>query len=360
MKKFLLLFTFGFSVFASIAQPAGLLNETFNLKHIETDDLYFTPNGELPNLTIYDTSGDYFVEANGIFNVLNAEAIFSANTITLSGCSITLHSCVEPNCYYEDLYFYDILTTQTLESKTFTYSYWENNGYKYLSLIDTDFNWAYFSTEPAPVPDPRLFKTWYLYKTEADLEDPVYYPGPNPPQITINPDFTYTGIEGCATISGDLILGNGEGYEFRLQSQNYLQDESNCPPGPVDYALFDLMHRNPPMGCILYYGTNGDELLEYETYGGFISYFSNQLLATNENGLANLKIYPNPVQNKLILQSVTNDFDSVSIADLNGRIVHSSKNLVSNEIDISALRSGMYFITITSSEGNITKKFIKK
>jgi hypothetical protein len=83
------------------------------------------------------------------------------------------------------------------------------------------------------------------------------------------------------------------------------------------------------------------------------------LLSTPENSLADLKIYPNPVQNKLIIQSVTNDFDSVSITDVHGKIVIKTEKLASSEIDVSTLNSGMYFITITFSEGRTTKKFIK-
>ncbi|MGB3344695.1 MAG: T9SS type A sorting domain-containing protein [Aequorivita sp.] len=359
MKKSLLLIIANLSILASFAQPSGMINETFNLKFIETNDLFFTPNGEIPNLTFYELAGNYVLDADGIRNTLNAAASFNGNSVTFNDFGVTLNDCVEPNCYYENLYFYEILTNQNLESKTLTYIYNERNGYKYLSLRDSNYNWAYFSTEPALVPDARLFQTWYLYMAEVDLGDPILYTGPNPPQFTINQDFTYTGIEDCALISGDLILGNGEDYDFKLQSQNYQQDESNCPPGPVGYALYDLMFTNPPMGCTLYTGNDGIDYFQYETFAGFISYFSNQLLSVSENSLSDLIVFPNPTQEKLILQSAANDLDAVYITDINGRVVISIKKLVSKEVDVSNLKSGMYFITITSSEGKITKKFIK-
>ncbi|WP_026451208.1 T9SS type A sorting domain-containing protein [Aequorivita capsosiphonis] len=360
MKKLILLVVTSFSIFSAFAQPVGMLNETFNLKSIETNDWFLTPNGENPSVAFYPLPGSHVLDADGIFNTLTAGANFSGNSVTLHSISVTLHDCIEPNCYYEDLYFYEILTNHNLESKILTYNYNERNGYKYLSLRDSDYNLALYSTEPAPVPDAMLFQTWYLYMTEADLGDPVFYPGPNPPQFTINPDFTYTGIEDCAIISGDLILGNGGDYEFKLQSQNYQQDESNCPPGPVEYTLYDLMYQNPTMGCTLYTGSDGIDYLQYETYAGFISYFSNQLLSVNENNLSDLVIFPNPTQNKLIIQSATNNFHSVIITDIHGRIVISIKDVVSNEIDVSDLKLGMYFIRIESSEGNNTKKFIKE
>lgn len=358
MKKLLLFLTIVGSLQITFAQPAGMLNEDFSLRSVETNDLFFTPNDENLNFRISEIGGIFFVETNGISNLFTAEAIFNGNTITLQNITITTNDCTAPACYYEDLYFYDILTTPTLDSKTFTYYYSAVNGYKKLSLLDANYNKAFFNTEPLPEPDPLLFQTWYLYKTEVDFGDPIFYTGPNQPEITINSDFTYTGVENCALISGNFIVGYGQFYDFSLQSENYQQDESNCPPGPVGYVLYDLMYRYPAMDCVVYSGVNGINEFQYETAAGFISYFSNQKLTVNENSLSTFTIFPNPVQNKFILQSSETNF-TISITDINGRTITSNKNLVSNEIDVSALKTGMYFITVTSSEGKTSKKFIK-
>jgi heat shock protein HslJ len=358
MKKLLVLLIGFFCFQNTFSQPVEMLNETFRLKSLSIGNGYLTPNGENPNITISENSGNYSIEANGISNTLSAEATFSGNSITVDTNSITLNDCTGDTCYYEDLYFYDFLTTLNLDPKTFTYYYSESNGFKFLRLRDANNNWAHYSTEPVPVANPMLFQTWYLFMTQGDMGDPIFYSGPNPPQITINPDFTYTGIESCATISGDFILGIGYSYDFLLQAQNYEQDESNCQPGEAEYALFEL-HNGSLLDSSVYEGNDGNDYLQWEYAPGFLSYFTNVLLTTPENSLADLRIYPNPAQNKIIIQSATNNFDSVSISDINGRIVSSSKNLASNEIDVSNLKTGMYFITITSSEGSITKKFIK-
>ncbi len=359
MKKLLLLLVVIFCYECTFAQPAGLLNETFRLKSLSIGNDYLTPNGENPNLTIYEVAGNFVINAEGISNTLNAAASFNGNLMTLNDYGVTLLSCIEPNCYYEDLYFYDILTTQTLESKTLTYNYNETNGFKYLSLGDSENNWAYFSTEPAPEPNPLLFQTWYLYRVDEDMGNPVFFNGPNPPQFTINPDFSYDGIEGCSLINGNFILGDGGDYDFLLQAQDYFQDTSNCPPGPVGYSLIDL-HDNAIIYGSLSSDNQGIDYLTYASSTAFSYSFRNVLiLSTPENSLNDLKIYPNPAHSKLIIQFATNNFDSISITDVNGRTVLTKKTMVSNEIDISALKSGMYFITITSSGGNITKKFIK-
>jgi hypothetical protein len=360
MKKLLLLFALGFSMQTSFAQPAGMLNETFNLKYIITNGTYYTPNGETPMLAFYELQNNYVLEAEGINNLLNAAASFNGNSLILNDYGITLNDCNEANCYYEDLYFYEILTTQSLESKTLTFNYNEYYGIKHLSIWDSENNWAYFSTEPPPQPNPLLFQTWYLYRVDEDMGNPIFYNGPNPPQFTVNPDFNYTGIEGCSLISGNFILADDPDYEFLLQAKDYFQDTSNCPPGPVGYALIDL-HDNGILHCDISTDSQGIDYLTYSASTVFSYSFRNELiLSTPENNLSDLTIFPNPAQNKLIIQSTNNDFASVSISDINGRIINSIKNLTSSEIDVSALNSGMYFITITSSpEGRITKKFIK-
>lgn len=114
MKKILLLFIVIIPILAALAQPTGMVGETFNLKSLVKKNTYFTPNGESPNLTIYEMPGAYVLDADGINKTLNAASFFSGNTMTLNPFGIMLQDCIEPNCYYEDLYFYEILTNQNL------------------------------------------------------------------------------------------------------------------------------------------------------------------------------------------------------------------------------------------------------
>ena len=361
MKKLLLLLILLFSVQVTFSQPEGMVTETFNLKYLQVGDIYYTPNGENPNFTIYENAGEYFVEAGGIFNMLFGTVTFNGSNLTLDGVGITLHDCQETNCYYENLYFYGVLTNSNMESKTFTYEYSESNGIKYFRITDENYNIASFSNAPNEDPNPLLFQTWYLYKTEGDLGlDPAtHYTGPNPPQLTIDPDFTYTGVEDCAQISGSFIFSEESGYpEFVLQPQSYITDESNCPNGSPTYAMPELEEQAPLMS-IVYTGDDGIDYLEYYSGDGVISYYRNILiLSTPENELSSLTIFPNPAKDKIFFKS-NNSIDAISVLDINGRTIISFKNDVVDEVDVSSLNSGMYFIRIESSSGNITKKFIK-
>lgn len=362
MKRLLLFLVASLSMSAIFAQPSGMLNETFNLKYLRVGDIYYTPNGENPNLTITENSGNYSFEAGGIFNMLSGSAIFNGDIMTLDSMGVTLHNCVEPNCYYEDLYFYGVLTTNNMESKTLTYNYNENNGFRYLTLTDGDNNIASYSTAPNEEPNSLLFQTWYLYMTVGDmgLDPPTHYTGPNPPQITINPELTYVGIEDCALVGGDLIFGEAWYDEFILQPRNYVVDESDCTTGPPTYAMPEL-EVGAPLTSKVYEGSDSIDYLEYYTGEGVISYFRNVLiLSVPENEIISGTVFPNPAQDKIFIKTDKDDVDSVSIMDINGRTVifEEDKNL--KEVDVSELKSGMYFIVIESSLGNVTKKFIKE
>ncbi|MBZ0328641.1 MAG: T9SS type A sorting domain-containing protein [Altibacter sp.] len=71
-----------------------------------------------------------------------------------------------------------------------------------------------------------------------------------------------------------------------------------------------------------------------------------------------ISIYPNPVSEILFISdSVTISFENASLYSLLGQHLMETSE---KEIDMSHLRDGIYFITITTSHGNINKKLIKR
>ncbi len=82
-----------------------------------------------------------------------------------------------------------------------------------------------------------------------------------------------------------------------------------------------------------------------------------QLVADNT-----FSVYPNPATNVVnIKSSVNTSIQTVSITDLNGRTVKT--NTVSGneaQINISDLASGVYMMNISSDQGSVTKKIVKK
>ncbi|GAA4813875.1 T9SS type A sorting domain-containing protein [Litoribaculum gwangyangense] len=68
-----------------------------------------------------------------------------------------------------------------------------------------------------------------------------------------------------------------------------------------------------------------------------------------------LKIYPNPVKNVLKIQSKSNlDISNLSLVNVLGKTVYTSKAL--NDIDVSPLAKGLYFLKINSLEYGVFSK----
>ncbi|MBQ5689271.1 MAG: T9SS type A sorting domain-containing protein, partial [Bacteroidales bacterium] len=76
----------------------------------------------------------------------------------------------------------------------------------------------------------------------------------------------------------------------------------------------------------------------------------------------NVNVYPNPVNNILYIATET-EVEEVVVYDIYGR-VQNLRNLetqkLRNSIDLSELKSGIYFVKINTEKGNIVKRIIKQ
>jgi hypothetical protein len=79
-----------------------------------------------------------------------------------------------------------------------------------------------------------------------------------------------------------------------------------------------------------------------------------------ENSADSFKIYPNPAQNFITVNSVMNEKVSVTIYDLNGReVIKTSLEGKQKSIDIGGITAGIYFMKIIGLENTETIRFIK-
>lgn len=75
---------------------------------------------------------------------------------------------------------------------------------------------------------------------------------------------------------------------------------------------------------------------------------------------ANISIYPNPVNDVVNISSPDFEIQTISITDINGRVVKNIKvNNTTTNINVSDLNSGVYFMSVNTLDGNIIKKFVK-
>ena len=69
-------------------------------------------------------------------------------------------------------------------------------------------------------------------------------------------------------------------------------------------------------------------------------------------------IYPNPVNDKLYIETLTQT-QTIEIYDAFGRL-QSTVNGQQSMVDVSNLNSGVYFVKVITTEGDVVKRFVKK
>lgn len=137
-------------------------------------------------------------------------------------------------------------------------------------------------------------------------------------------------------------------------------------PGINGYVIGAALGLNP--GEIDFISTAGTANV-VAAVGSFDNYIvtatsADSLLETEEMSISenNFTISPNPATDYLsITNSKNSQINSISMTDLNGRIVKQIKydNISDIQVTITDLQTGVYMLTINSDKGSITKKVIK-
>lgn len=86
---------------------------------------------------------------------------------------------------------------------------------------------------------------------------------------------------------------------------------------------------------------------------GFVS------LSSHEKAANNLVLYPNPSDESVSITLASSDYFAYSIVDVAGKVVFSGKNFSSSiTIDTNELVSGLYFLTVQTTNSLYSKRFI--
>ena len=89
-----------------------------------------------------------------------------------------------------------------------------------------------------------------------------------------------------------------------------------------------------------------------------------EILGVEDLTNSQLSIYPNPTRGEFYILTDKSYGDSeISIQDMTGKTVYSTQLNLQNKrgtVDVSSLPTGVYVVTIQTTEGKITKKLIKK
>ena len=107
-------------------------------------------------------------------------------------------------------------------------------------------------------------------------------------------------------------------------------------------------------------GANDDLLLTLTNNEGDLAYFGDVvILSIREINNLDVSIYPNPVKDILNIDyDPSNEIQSVDVYSLLGELVKKKEHDI-NQLDLSSLNSGVYFLKIETVQGMLTKKIIK-
>ncbi len=135
-----------------------------------------------------------------------------------------------------------------------------------------------------------------------------------------------------------------------LQKKSYLTPAQICEALETTATkLSETKSNETGSGCV-------NALLALEEIENY-----EDITGINDNCMANVNIYPNPVNDRLYIETSTQT-QSIEIYDVYGRVQNlrnSETQKLRNSIDVSDLNSGIYFVKVKTEEGNIVKRIVK-
>lgn len=176
----------------------------------------------------------------------------------------------------------------------------------------------------------EIINSHFMYENTTGI-NPV-----NGLQITDNEDNT-------VTVSWEQPDGNPTGYDLYLNGEHHFTTSTSL-----------TLEVNPDTYNVAEVAVCYDK---YCSVKRVVSMFVP--MSIGENSVINVEVYPNPFENQFVIKG--NDINEISIYDLSGRMVISRKYNSGNDVSISSenLNGGVYFIKITTGNGEVVKKAVK-
>lgn len=162
---------------------------------------------------------------------------------------------------------------------------------------------------------------------------------------------SYTSYQmGTTYLGGDIVAYNGNVYKAKWWTQKEPSSTSDWEAqGACNSGSYNTILTDETEG-IQVYKMNSDDYLGFVEEEFCVDILST---ATSEINRTAFEIYPNPVNDKLTVQSIS-PLENISIIDINGQLIQRI-NCVQKSLNINVdhLHSGIYFIQI--GNGSIRK-----
>lgn len=102
---------------------------------------------------------------------------------------------------------------------------------------------------------------------------------------------------------------------------------------------------------------NGDWGMNTPAYFALDNFVAQPTVGLNSISLINWSVYPNPFNGNLVVKS--ENAGTLYITNAMGEQLHSEQLTETNQLDLNALPSGIYYVTIETAQGKNTQKIVK-
>lgn len=211
--------------------------------------------------------------------------------------------------------------------------------------------------------DPQLFEnTWYVRTVQLDDMAFIHKVSETDPSIApyldISEDFIFTGAGACNSFDGI--------YSFyppqHLTATDFAATTDDC--GVQEHNSFEEDYFWIISHEFWFEITQNGTVLTIGTPLGGTVVFMNYPLSAKDFNKNEFTLYPNPVNETLVLGSQTEiDNATIKIFNIEGKLLSTQNAAFENEvsIDVSNISSGIYFLNFEDENGNrAIKKFIKQ
>jgi hypothetical protein len=197
----------------------------------------------------------------------------------------------------------------------------------------------------------------------------------------VSGNLTFATLEGDASITGDELILNGAklsgvdrpatNFFSSVVSQSNGASSNNRTPNSTNTLGFDTgMLAIPNPGNVIVANEDTSATITLSTRGDvFHTYFLafsidiQEPTLTSQDVVSNgeVVLQPNPSNGMVYIESSAIPITSITIFDVRGGYIKSKKSKAIQQLDISNLDNGVYFMTLENAEGNtVTKKILKK
>ena len=142
---------------------------------------------------------------------------------------------------------------------------------------------------------------------------------------------------------------------------NYnIADGADVTVARVAFGDENLIGATIPTGTSSVIGLGGQFNSTYQILPRYLSDVEGASLSVDTFAANNFDVYPNPVTNGYvnIVSTNSNNID-VAIYDILGKRVVNTE-IINNQVDVSALKTGIYMLQMTQNGNTITKKLVIK